>query len=177
MGILSGVPILGDIIDAVKDLASEAIVDKDKRNEFNVELEKLRQAGDQRLHEQVLAQIEVNKEEAKSSNIFVSGWRPAVGWAGVAGLVYSAIIYPTAMFIANVSGYQGMLPALDDTTLVTILMGMLGVGAMRSYDRKQGTATDDFTTYPKKKKKGEPENILPPIYLSSGDLPEKTPWE
>ena len=119
----------------------------------------------------------MNKEEAKSQNIFVSGWRPAVGWAGVAGLVYSAIIYPTAMFIANVSGYEGMLPALDDTTLVTILMGMLGVGAMRSYDRKQGTATDDFTTYPKKKKKGEPENILPPIYVASGGLPEKTPWE
>ncbi len=164
-----GIPIIGDIIDAVKELGSELIVDKDKRNELNLELEKRRDIGNERAHEQVMAQIEVNKVEASNSNMFVAGWRPAVGWAGVAGLVYSAIIYPTALFIGKVAGYTGPLPALDDTTLVTILMGMLGVGVMRSYDRKQGTATDDFTTT-------KPKVVFAPKKEVVQSLPEDAPW-
>jgi hypothetical protein len=145
MGILSRLGI-GDLLDPIKDLVSEVIVDKDKRIEANIKLAELEDRVNQRIHEQVLAQVDVNKTEAVHSSVFVAGWRPFVGWVGGIGLAYSAIMQPLLNWGSRVWGYTGQLPALDDTALITILGGMLGVGIMRSYDRKQGTATDDFTT-------------------------------
>jgi hypothetical protein len=88
-----------------------------------------------------LAQISVNLEEAKSSNLLVSGWRPACGWICAFALGYVAIIEPLARFVSQVLiGYLGAFPAIDTTLTMQVLFGMLGIGAMRSYDKKQGTA-------------------------------------
>ena len=141
-----GIPIIGDIIDAAKDIVSEVVVDKDKKIEANIRLKELEDKYLERLHEEVIAQTEVNKVEAAHSNVFVAGWRPFVGWVGGVGLAYSAIVQPLLNWGSRVWGYTGQLPALDDTALITILGVMLGVGIMRSYDRAKGTATDDFTT-------------------------------
>jgi len=88
-----------------------------------------------------LAQIEVNAEEAKSANLFVSGWRPFVGWICGSALAYAAIIEPSARFIAQVGfAYTGEFPAIDTTLTMQVLLGMLGMAGMRTYEKKQGVA-------------------------------------
>lgn len=122
------IPILGDIIGAVKDLASEVIVDKDKKNEILLRVKELEAKADEYSHEEMMGQIEVNKVEAASSNIFVAGWRPAIGWVGASALAYSYILQP---FI----GLWMKVPALDLNGLYNIVIAMLGVGAMRTYEK------------------------------------------
>lgn len=88
-----------------------------------------------------MAQIAVNVEEAKSSNLFVAGWRPAAGWIGAFALGYVAILEPIARFVAQVFfAYAGQFPAINSDLTMQVLFGMLGIGAMRSYDKKQGTS-------------------------------------
>jgi len=83
-----------------------------------------------------LAQIEVNREEAKSTNWFVAGWRPAVGWIGAAALAYAAIGEPLARFIAQVLfDYAGVFPQIDTTITMQVLFGLLGLGAFRSIEK------------------------------------------
>lgn len=135
-----GIPILGDIIDAVGGLASEFIVDKDKKNELKVRIEELRDKADQRLHDELMGQIEVNKVEAGHASIFVAGWRPFIGWTGGAGLAYSFVLSPFIEFAARIFGYTQPMPELDTGQLMTLVLAMLGVGAMRSYDKGKGTA-------------------------------------
>lgn len=90
----------------------------------------------------VLAQIDVNKEEAKSTNWFVAGWRPAIGWICGATLAYSALFEPIARFVANVGfGYKGEFPVIDTTLTGEILVGMLGLGSIRSFDKLKGVDT------------------------------------
>lgn len=139
MGILGS--ILGDLVSPVKDIISEVVVDKDKARELEFKLEELVDKADERYHEELMGQIEVNKEEAKHSSVFVAGWRPFIGWVGGAGLAYTFVLSPFIDFLARVNGYVGELPVVDTATLMTLVLAMLGVGAMRSYDKTQGTAT------------------------------------
>lgn len=164
-----GIPIIGNIIDGVRDLLGEAIVDKDKKLEIELELAKLAAEGDKQLNEVLIAQIDLNKEEAKHGSVFVAGWRPFVGWVGGFSLAYSAILYPFLSWLSRINGYSGDLPVLDNTLLMTIMMGMLGIGAQRSYEKVKGVSTNDFRNTP-----ASPENKPKPKKL--GLLPENAPW-
>ena len=86
------------------------------------------------------AQTTINLEEAKSENLFVSGWRPFIGWVGGFSLAYAAIIEPFISWAAKVSGYTGTFPPLDTQITMQVLIGILGLGAYRSYDKKQSPA-------------------------------------
>jgi hypothetical protein len=130
-----GLPIIGDIIDAVKDLAGEVIVDKDKRNEINLKLKEIEDRTNERLHEELIGQIEINKIEAAHNSIFVAGWRPFIGWTGGVGLGWTFVASPIVEFVANVFGYAGKMPEVDTTQLLTLILAMLGVGAMRTYEK------------------------------------------
>jgi len=86
-------------------------------------------------------QIDTNKLEAQSANVFVSGWRPFVGWVCGAALAYSAILEPIARFIATVAfGYLGIFPVIDTQITLQILLGLLGLAGMRSFDKKHSNA-------------------------------------
>ena len=88
-----------------------------------------------------MAQIDVNKTEAASSDRFVSGWRPFVGWVGGAGFAYAAIVEPIMRFAAQVGfHYTGAFPVIDTALTMQVLFGILGLGALRSYDKKNGAA-------------------------------------
>ena len=137
-----GIPIIGDIINAVKDLAGEVIVDKDKKNQIEFELEKLRIEADERFHEELMGQIEVNKIEAQNPSLFVAGWRPAVGWVCVAGLGWTFVLSPFAEMMAGWFGYVGQMPLTDTETLLVLVTGMLGLGAQRSFEKLRGVQTD-----------------------------------
>ncbi len=87
-----------------------------------------------------LAQIEVNKVEAGSSSLFTSGWRPFIGWICGLALAYCSILEPLLRFIVSVLfGYTGSFPTIDTDITMQVLLGILGLGAMRSYDKVQGT--------------------------------------
>ncbi len=86
-----------------------------------------------------LAQIEVNKIEAASTSLLVSGWRPAIGWVCAAGLAYAAILEPVARFAATVVfAYAGAFPVIDTEITLQILFALLGLGGMRTYEKARG---------------------------------------
>jgi hypothetical protein len=117
-------------------LIDDLFTSDEERAEAKVKLLEMEQNGE-------LAQIAVNMQEAKSEHLFVSGWRPAVGWVCVAAFAYTFVLMPFTSFIALVSGMDPALlealPDLDIGSMMPVLLGMLGLGAMRSYEKKSGT--------------------------------------
>lgn len=136
-----------DPLSALFDLGKTAIdkiwPDPTKRAEELRKLEELRQAGDlARLQAEVnlmLGQIDINKQEAAHTSVFVAGWRPFVGWVGGCGLAYAAIVDPLMRFIAKVGfDYMGNFPEIDTTITMQVLFGLLGLGAYRSFEKAKG---------------------------------------
>ncbi len=132
--------ILKELISPVTNIIEEVVVDKDKVREIQLEMEKLADKADERYHTELMGQIEVNKVEAQHASIFVAGWRPFIGWTSGAGLAYSFVLAPFVEFVARAFGYTQEMPMPDASQLMVLVTSMLGVGAMRSYDKKQGTA-------------------------------------
>jgi hypothetical protein len=90
-----------------------------------------------------IAQLQVNQAEATNQNVFVAGWRPFVGWVCGVAFAYSFIVQPAAQSIAVLTHSNfdvSKLPNLNGSDLSTILFGMLGLGAMRSWDKQNGTS-------------------------------------
>lgn len=83
----------------------------------------------------------VNLEEAKSSTMFVSGWRPAVGWACTLGLVWDVLVHPMATWACAVWFPSVTVPMIDSSVIVPMLMGMLGLGTMRTIEKIRGVAS------------------------------------
>lgn len=108
-----------------------------------LELERLRQTGElaQLAAETDLAkgQLEINKIEAASERLFVSGWRPFIGWVCGVAFCYHFIIQPILAFIIANSGGDVKLPQFDMNALFTVLMGMLGLGGLRTLEKVKGT--------------------------------------
>lgn len=87
------------------------------------------------------AQVDVNKVESQSTRLFVAGWRPYAGWIGGTALAYVAIVEPVARFVAvTVYHYGGAFPAIDTTITFQVLLGMLGLGSMRTMEKMKGAA-------------------------------------
>jgi hypothetical protein len=87
------------------------------------------------------AQIGVNAEEAKNPSLFVSGWRPAVGWVCVSAYAFNYLIMPIANWIARwIDVTAPAIIALDTGELTTLLFGMLGIGTLRTIDKIKGVA-------------------------------------
>lgn len=85
-------------------------------------------------------QMEINKVEA-AQDVFRGGWRPSAGWVCVAGLAYQFLLQPLLPWLAALTGATvPPLPAIDNETLMALLMGMLGLGGMRSFERVRGKA-------------------------------------
>jgi hypothetical protein len=82
----------------------------------------------------------VNKVEAASRSVFVAGWRPFVGWACGVSLAWSYICQPILTFALVQAGYGVELPALDMSQMMPVLMGMLGLGGLRSFEKYKGVS-------------------------------------
>ena len=120
--------ILSSLIEPATKLLDKVIEDKDQKNALAHEIATMAER-----HAQELAkgQLDVNKVEAAHKSLFVAGWRPAIGWVCALGLFYNVIL-------ANIIGIWVDVPEIDTTLLVPVMMGMLGLGAMRSYEKVQG---------------------------------------
>jgi len=82
-----------------------------------------------------LAQLEINKQEAAHRNIFVSGWRPFIGWSCGIAMCYAYIIQPITIFVLAQTGNLVTLPTLDLSEMMPVLLGMLGLGGLRSFEK------------------------------------------
>jgi hypothetical protein len=86
-----------------------------------------------------LSQLEINKVEAGSTSLFVSGWRPAIGWVCGVSLLYAALVEPIARFVATVLfTYTGLFPIINTELTLQILLGLLGLAGMRSFEKSKG---------------------------------------
>ena len=125
-----------DPVTAVLDIGGKLIdrlwPDPTKAAEAKLELLKMQQSGDLALN---TGQLEINKIEAQSANWFVSGWRPYVGWICGTGLAYQFLIYPI------LSAFVPKIQQLDMGTLLTLLLGLLGLGGLRTYEKLEGVAS------------------------------------
>jgi hypothetical protein len=81
------------------------------------------------------AQSAVNAEEAKSQSLFVSAWRPSIGWVCSAAFAWVYVIQPVATFVLAVRGHKVDLPTLNFSEMSTVLMGMLGLSGMRTFEK------------------------------------------
>ena len=126
---------ISSIIDSVGKVAGDLITTDKEKMQLEIENRKLDQAVD-------MAQIEVNKIEAASSSMFVAGWRPFIGWGCGTAFLYSAMFEPIMRFVAQVAfDYKGPFPQLDTNLTMQVLLGMLGLAGMRSYEKSKGVAT------------------------------------
>lgn len=112
-----------------------------------LKLAEMAQSGDlERLNAQVqlmIAQIKVNEEQAKSKSVFVAGARPFIIWVGGFSMAWSGLIHPLLTWVWAFMEMTGSPPPLIEAgALTAIVTGLLGVGGMRSFDKKQGTQTD-----------------------------------
>jgi len=85
-----------------------------------------------------IAQLEVNKQEAAHRSMFVAGWRPFVGWTCGLALFYTYVAQPIAIFVMAQTGDLVQLPHLDLSTMMPVLLGMLGLGGLRTYEKFKG---------------------------------------
>ena len=82
-----------------------------------------------------LAQLGINKTEAAHRSVFVAGWRPFIGWSCGIALCYSYVVQPILVFILAQTGYLVELPRMDLGEMMPVLMGMLGLGGLRTFEK------------------------------------------
>jgi hypothetical protein len=140
--IVKGVVMALDPISAALDLGNTLITrifpDPAQADAAKLKLLELQKNGELAA---MTAQTDINKEEAKSSSLFVSGWRPAIGWVCALALAYQYLLRPLGGTIASIFGVTiPQLPGLDDN-LWQLMMGMLGMGGLRTFEKVQGVAS------------------------------------
>jgi hypothetical protein len=90
------------------------------------------------LVEESKGQAEINKVEAAHSSLFVAGWRPAIGWACAIGFGWTFVGLPLFSWLFALVGVTTPLPTIDHSILMELTFGMLGMGALRSFDKWKG---------------------------------------
>ena len=127
---------IGQLIGPVTGILDKFIEDKDQKAALAHEIATMSER-----HAQELAkgQLEINKAEAASGSVFKGGWRPFIGWVCGAAFAYHFVLQPFIAFGVTVAGIDiPELPTFDMGSLMTVMMGMLGLGGLRSYEKKQG---------------------------------------
>ena len=131
-------PFLSSLIEPVTGILDKFVEDKDQKAKLAHEISTM---ADRHAQQLALAQIEVNKAEAASSSVWKGGWRPFVGWVCGTAFAYHFVIQPLAIF--GLAAYGMEVPPLPDfemSQLMTVLMGMLGLGGLRSFEKTKGVA-------------------------------------
>ena len=125
---------LGPILDGVLRL----IPDKGARGEAKEQFELQMLAAMTGL---VQGQLAINQKEAEHGSIFVAGWRPFIGWVCGFGVAWQFVLSPIGTWIVVISGVDiPPIPVLDTGPLMTLMLGMLGLGGLRTYEKRLGVA-------------------------------------
>lgn len=128
--------VLGPVLDIGKTLIERLIPDKGEARKAEAEFLKLAMDGELK---QVIAQLEINAREAAHPSVFVAGWRPFFGWSGGFGFVYSVVGQPMLTWVASIKGWPAP-PTLNIDLLWVVITGMLGIGGLRTYEKKSGVS-------------------------------------
>ena len=123
-------PITKSVVGIAGSVLNKFVADKNLKMQLEHKLKTQLQTAN-------LAQIEVNKIEAASTSWFVAGWRPSVGWVCSLAMLYHFIIAPLIQYLLTIFGVQAALPEFDFSQLSTILMAMLGMAGLRTYEKKE----------------------------------------
>jgi hypothetical protein len=110
----------------------------DKEQARKAEAEFLVMAAEGEL-KKTIAQLEINAREAAHPSIWVSGWRPFFGWIGGLGFAYATIGWHVLAWYSSRNGWPAP-PAIDTEILMIVITGMLGIGGLRTYEKRQGVA-------------------------------------
>ena len=132
LGLIQAVGVIKDLLpegSTVLGLLDKFMAGKASKEELDAAAQSEGLSAEVRLR---LAQLELNKAEATHSSMFVAGWRPAVGWICAIILLFNFIIGPIA------ATFGVMVPLLDASTMMPVLLGMLGLGGMRSFEKMKG---------------------------------------
>lgn len=127
------------LIGPISSILDKAIPDKDLKEKLTHEIATM---AERHAQEQAMAQIEVNKVEAAHNSMFVAGWRPAIGWVCCLGMAGNFLIIPFANMGLELAETGVVIPMIELETMMPVLMGMLGLGAMRSYEKGKGVSRE-----------------------------------
>jgi hypothetical protein len=126
-------------IDAILNIGGKVIdrlwPDPKEAEAAKLKLFEMQQSGELQI---IAGQLEVNKAEAASGSVFVAGWRPFVGWVCGAGCAWNWVGLPVALLLCEIFGKQVNLQPADLSEMFPLLVGMLGLGGLRTYERVQG---------------------------------------
>ena len=126
-------PLFNLLVGPITGLLDKVVPDKDQREKLAHEIATL---AEKQAHSQIMAQMEVNKQEAAHKSLFVAGWRPSVGWVCCLAMAFNYIGFP----LLSAAGIETTTLELD--TMLPVLLGMLGLGGMRSYEKSAGVARE-----------------------------------
>ena len=126
--------LLAPLLDFGKDIVGRFFPNEDEKRKAEAEFLKMAMDGELK---QVIAQLQINAQEAAHPSIWVSGWRPGFGWVGGAGFGYAVLLQPLLAWLAAVKGWP-IPPTLDTDLLLTVAGGMLGIGGLRTYEKRAG---------------------------------------
>lgn len=129
--------ILTALVPALGTLVDRLIPDKAAAERAKADLEA---ALVKAANEAAMAQVEVNKIEAGHSSVFVAGWRPAIGWVCAAALAWAFIVAPVATWGMAAFGVRETLPAIVTDNLFELVLAMLGLGGLRTFEKLKGVA-------------------------------------
>lgn len=129
--------IADSIIGVTGKILDKFIEDKDLKTKLDFELRKAYSDAN-------LAQIEVNKEQAKHPSIFIAGARPAIMWICAFGLAWQFVFLPVALWFMAVSGQSIVLPNIETEGLMSLTLALLGLGGMRTFEKKNGTQRNNM---------------------------------
>ena len=139
-----GFPLL-DIVGIGAKLIDKLIPDPKAKAEAIQKLKELEQAGDlAQLNADLAvmnAQSDINKIEAASPDRFVAGWRPFIGWVCGSALAVQLVLMPLGMWGSSLAGHPVPAPKMDTELLTTMVISMLGLGGMRSFEKFKGVAS------------------------------------
>jgi len=125
---------IDDAISAGLKIVDKFIPDPEARAKAESELRSSLQAWDAQ-------QNSVNVVEAQNANVFVSGWRPAIGWVCAVALAYQYALSPIGLWVATIVHYSMPMPPKLDDSLWQLMFGMLGMGGLRTYEKIKGVAS------------------------------------
>ena len=123
-------PALGTLVDRL--IPDRATAEKAKAE---MEMQLVNAAN-----EAAMAQVDVNKIEAGHSSVFVAGWRPSIGWVCAAGLAWAFVVAPVASWALIMLGIRAELPAIQFDHLFELVLAMLGIGGLRTFEKLRGVA-------------------------------------
>jgi len=125
------------LIGAITPLLNKVIPDKTEAAKLAHEIATL---AERQAHELAKLQIETNKAEASNPSMFVAGWRPFTGWVCASALAFNYIVLPIANYVCSIFLDVPVPTPLDMDVMLPVLLGMLGLGGIRGYEKVKGVA-------------------------------------